>query len=48
MNLAELFSNSGLGVLFTSSSDGKVNSAVYAWPHVIDETFISSDQFPDP
>ena len=38
MNLAELFSNPGLGVMSTSSSDGKVNSAVYARPHVIDET----------
>lgn len=38
MNLAELFTNPGLGVMSTSSSDGKVNSAVYARPHVIDET----------
>jgi len=38
MNLTELFQNSGLGVMSTSSSDGKVNSAVYARPHVIDET----------
>ncbi|MBC8018503.1 MAG: pyridoxamine 5'-phosphate oxidase family protein [Verrucomicrobia bacterium] len=38
MKLSELFSNSGLGVMSTSSSDGKVNSAVYARPHVIDET----------
>jgi len=38
MNLTELFTNSGLGVMSTSSSDGKVNSAVYARPHVIDET----------
>ncbi len=38
MNLAELFANPGLGVMSTSSSDGKVNSAVYARPHVIDET----------
>jgi hypothetical protein len=37
MNLAELFNNAGLGVMSTSSSDGKVNSAVYARPHVIDE-----------
>lgn len=38
MNLAELFTNPGLGVMSTSSSDGKVNSAIYARPHVIDET----------
>jgi hypothetical protein len=38
MNLSELFTNPGLGVMSTSSSDGKVNSAVYARPHVIDET----------
>lgn len=38
MNLAELFANPGLGVISTSSSDGRVNSAVYARPHVIDET----------
>ena len=37
MNLTELFANPGLGVLSTSSSDGKVNSAVYSRPHVIDE-----------
>ena len=38
MNLTELFTNAGMGVMSTSSSDGKVNSAVYARPHVIDET----------
>jgi len=38
MNLSELFANPGLGVMSTSSSDGKVNSAVYARPHVIDES----------
>ena len=38
MNLSELFTNAGLGVMSTSSSDGRVNSAVYARPHVIDET----------
>lgn len=38
MNLSELFAQPGLGVMSTSSSDGKVNSAVYARPHVIDET----------
>ncbi len=38
MNLYELFTHPGLGVMSTSSPDGKVNSAVYARPHVIDET----------
>jgi len=38
MNLTELFTSPGLGVMSTSSSDGKVNSAVYARPHIIDET----------
>lgn len=40
MNLSELFDNPGLGVMSTSSSDGKVNSAVYARPHVIDGTTV--------
>lgn len=38
MTLTELFTKPGLGVMSTSSSDGAVNSAVYARPHVIDET----------
>jgi hypothetical protein len=38
LNLAELFTHPGLGVMSTASPDGKVNSAVYARPHVIDET----------
>jgi hypothetical protein len=38
MILSELFKLPGLGVMSTSSSDGKVNSAVYARPYVIDET----------
>jgi hypothetical protein len=38
MDFTELFAHPGLGVMSTSSSDGKVNSAVYARPHVIDET----------
>jgi hypothetical protein len=38
MKLFELFAHPGLGVMSTSSSDGKVNSAVYARPHVIDES----------
>jgi hypothetical protein len=38
MNLAELFAKPGMGVMSTSSSDGRVNSAIYARPHVVDET----------
>jgi len=38
MNLAELFTHPGLGVMSTASADGTVNSAVYARPHVSDET----------
>ncbi len=41
MNLSELFTHPGLGVMSTSSSDGNVNSAVYARPHVIDETTLA-------
>jgi hypothetical protein len=38
MNLDELFTQPGLGVMSTSSSEGKVNNAVYARPHIINET----------
>ena len=38
MKLAELFTHQGMGVMSTSALDGKVNSAVYARPHVIDES----------
>jgi len=38
MNFSELFTNPGLGVMSTAAADGSVNSAVYARPHVIDET----------
>ena len=38
MNFSELFINPGLGVMSTAAADGRVNSAVYARPHVIDET----------
>jgi len=37
MQLSELFQQPGLGVMATSSSDGSVNTAVYARPHVHDE-----------
>jgi hypothetical protein len=38
MKFSELFINPGLGVMSTAAADGSVNSAVYARPHVIDET----------
>ena len=38
MNLSELFQKPGLGIMATASADGQVNTAVYARPHVIDET----------
>ena len=42
MNLQEYFENKeGLGVLSTSDSNGNVDSAIYATPHVIDETSIA-------
>jgi hypothetical protein len=37
MKLSEMFVKTGLGVLSTVASDGTVNSAIYARPHVIDE-----------
>jgi hypothetical protein len=48
MSLAEYFENTmGIGVLATADSTGKVDAAVYARPHVQDETniaFIMSDK----
>lgn len=38
MDLTELFSHDGLGVLATAAADGRVNTAVYARPHVMDES----------
>lgn len=38
MKFSELFANPGLAVMSTAAADGCVNSAVYARPHVIDET----------
>jgi hypothetical protein len=38
-NLSEYFdSNSGIGVLATADHLGKVNAAIYARPHFLDET----------
>ena len=38
MKLAELFESNGFGVMATAGADGSVNTAVYARPHVINET----------
>jgi hypothetical protein len=41
MNLSDYFENvQGLGILATADSDGMVDLAIYAKPHVIDETTI--------
>ena len=41
-NLAKYFENNkGLGVLSTASADGAVDSAIYARPHVIDDTTVA-------
>ena len=48
MNLGEYFENSkGLGVLSTADASGRVDSAVYARPHVLNDTevaFIMADR----
>ena len=48
MDLAEYFENTdGIGVLGTADADGKVDLAIYARPHVIDEhtvAFIMADR----
>jgi len=48
MELTEYFKNiEGLGVLATADGDGKVNSAVYARPHVMEDgslAFIMRDR----
>lgn len=42
MNLADYFENhQGLGILATADSDGMVDLAIYARPHVINETTIA-------
>lgn len=38
MKLAEIFESNGFGVMATAGADGDVNTAVYARPHVINET----------
>ncbi len=42
MNLSDYFENvQGLGILATADEDGMVDLAIYAKPHVIDETTIA-------
>ncbi len=42
MNLSDYFEKvRGLGILATADPDGMVDLAVYAKPHVIDETTIA-------
>ncbi|MHC4191682.1 MAG: pyridoxamine 5'-phosphate oxidase family protein [Planctomycetota bacterium] len=41
MNLADYFENhQGLGILATADSDGTVDLAIYAKPHVVDENTV--------
>ena len=41
MNLSEYFENvEGTGILSTADSDGNVDSAVYAIPHIVDDETI--------
>lgn len=41
MNLAELFPEGGRGIIATADAAGAVNTAVYATPHVIDESTLA-------
>ena len=41
MKLANRFEDGGTGVMATAGSDGTVNTALYAVPHVIDETTVA-------
>ncbi len=42
MNLAEYFENTkGRGVLATADGEGRVDAAVYARPHVLDDTTVA-------
>jgi len=38
MNLSELFQQDGVGVMATADAEGRVDTAVYSRPRVIDET----------
>ena len=41
MKLAERFKDGGMGVMATAGSDGAVNTAVYAVPHIVDEETVA-------
>ena len=41
MKLSERFRDGGTGVMATAGSDGAVNTAVYAVPHVVDEETVA-------
>jgi hypothetical protein len=42
MNLSEYFKNTkGVGILATADSDGKVDAAVYARPHIMEDESIA-------
>jgi hypothetical protein len=41
MKLAEHFGDGGMGVMATAGSDGAVNTAVYAVPHIVDEETVA-------
>jgi hypothetical protein len=41
MKLAEQFKDGGMGVMATAGSDGAVNTAVYAVPHIVDEETVA-------
>ncbi len=42
MNLNEYFANTdGMGILSTADSDGNVDCAIYATPHVMDESTVA-------
>jgi hypothetical protein len=41
MKLLELFKEAGRGVIATSNTQGEVNVAVYATPHVVDDSTLA-------
>jgi hypothetical protein len=41
MKLSELFKEAGHGVIATSNTQGEVNVAVYATPHVVDDSILA-------
>ncbi len=42
MNLKQYFTNTeGIGVLSTADADGKVNSAIYSRPHLLEDGYLS-------